>query len=80
MIVAWPEKLELAPGGPWQRAVLDLTEARVLDKAQPGVDGQYDRHDVATLCLNFNLPEGRVVDARLQIDGLFATKLPSPDA
>lgn len=77
-IAAWPEKFELAPGGPWQRALLDLTEARVLDKAKPGVDGQYDRHDVATICLNFNLPEGRAVDARLQIDGLAAAKLPPP--
>jgi cephalosporin-C deacetylase len=77
-IVTWPEKLELAPGGPWQRAVLDLTEARVLDKAKPGVDGKYDRHDVATICLNFNLPERGPVDARLQIDGLAAAALPPP--
>ena len=77
-IVAWPERLELVPGGPWQRAVLDLTEARVLDKAKPAVDGQYDRHDVATICLNFTLPEGRAVDARLQIDGLAVAKLPPP--
>jgi cephalosporin-C deacetylase-like acetyl esterase len=77
-IAAWPEKLELAAGRPWQRAVLDLTEARVLDKAKPNVDGQYDRHDVAVICLNFTLPAGRAVDARLQIDGLSAAKLPPP--
>ena len=75
-IVAWPEKLELAPGGPWQRAVLDLAEARVLDKATPNVEGRYDRHDVATICLNFLLPEGRAVDARLLIDGLCPAEIP----
>jgi len=77
-IVDWPEKLALVPGGPWQRAVLDLTESRVLDKATPNVDGRYDRHDVATICLNFLLPEGRAVDARLLIDGLRAVELPPP--
>jgi cephalosporin-C deacetylase-like acetyl esterase len=77
-IAAWPEKFELSPGRPWQRAVLDLTEARVLDKANPAADGQYDRHDVATICLNFTLPEGRAVDARLAIDGLAAAQLPAP--
>jgi len=77
-IVAWPEKLAMVPGGPWQRAVLDLTEARVLDKAKPNADGQYDRHDVATICLNFTLPEGLAVDARLRIDGLGVAKRPPP--
>jgi len=77
-IVRWPPKLKLAPGGDWQRAVLDLTDARVLDKAKPGPDGEYDRRDVAVICLNFLLPDAGAVDARLLIDGLRATSLPPP--
>ena len=57
-IAAWPEKLQLPPGGPWRRAVVDLAEARVLDKAKPNADGHYDRHDVAVICLNHRWLQG----------------------
>jgi len=78
-IVRWPKQLDLTPGGGWQRAALDLTEASILDKARPGPGAQYDRGDVATICLNFILPEG-AVEGRLLIDGLRATELPPPPA
>ena len=78
-IVSWPNHLDLSPGGTWQRAVLDLTDASILDKARPGPGAEYDRSDVATICLNFLLPEG-AVDGRLLIDGLRATELPPPPA
>jgi len=78
-IVKWPKGLDLSPGKPWQRAVLDLTEASILDKAQPGPGGEYDRSDVATICLNFTLPDG-AIDGQLLIDGLRATELPPPPA
>ncbi|MFH1921636.1 MAG: hypothetical protein ABIP48_17365, partial [Planctomycetota bacterium] len=78
-IVRWPKQLDLSPGGAWQRAVLDLTDASILDKARPGPDAKYDRSDVATICLNFTLPEG-AVEGRLLIDGLRATELPPPPA
>ena len=76
-IAKWPAKLDLSPGSGWQRAVLDLTEARVLDKDKPGVPGEYDRRDVTVICLNFEHPDG-AVDDRLLIDGMRAAKLPPP--
>jgi len=78
-IVKWPDELELQPGGEWRRSVLDLTDARILDKARPGLDGRYDRHDVACICLNFTLPRG-AVDACLLIDGMRPVSLPPPPA
>ena len=77
-VVPWPKGLDLSPGAPWQRAVLDLTEARVIDKAKPGPDGEYDRRDVTVICLNFLLPDAGAVDARLLLDGLRTSKLPPP--
>ena len=78
-IVKWPKELDLSPGTAWQRVELDLTEASILDKARPGPGGEYDRSDVATICLNFTLPEG-AIDGQLLIDGLRATELPPPPA
>ncbi len=75
-IAKWPGKLQL-PVGEWKKATIDLTEATVLDKAKPGVDGEYDRKDVATVCLNFTLPDGEV-DNELLIDGFKITQLPPP--
>ena len=55
---------------------MNLANARVLDKATPNQAGTYDRHDVATICLNFTLPPGPV-DITLRIDGIRPTTLPS---
>lgn len=76
-IASWPAGFSVAAGEGWQRAVLDLTDVRVLDKAKPGEDGEYHRKDVATICLNFVLPPG-AMDARLLVDAMHVTKLPPP--
>ena len=76
-IVPWPNGLDLAHVGVWQRILLDLTDARILDKAKPNGPGVYDRHDVSTICLNFGLPKG-AVDARLLLDAMRVTVLPPP--
>ena len=76
-IATWPPGLSLGAGDGWQRAVLDLTDVPVLDKAKPGEDGEYHRKDVATICLNFSLPPGPV-DAKLLLDGMRVAKLPPP--
>jgi len=74
----WPAKPKLIEGGPWQRTVLDLVSASVLDKAKPKKPGEYDRRDVETICLNFTFPPGEV-EAILLIDGLGPAKLPPPE-
>lgn len=77
-IVSWPDDLDLSKPGEWQRVILNLWESRVLDKSLPNQEGgEYDRHDVATICLNFTLPAG-AVDGRLLIDGLRPAKLGEP--
>ena len=76
-VVKWPRKLTLSAGGEWQRAVIDLTAARIIDKAKPGPDAEYDRSDVATICLNFTLPKGEV-DTKLLIDAMRTVALPPP--
>ena len=68
--------VDISVPGQWQRAVLNLANARVIDKATPNQAGTYDRHDVATICLNFTLPPGPV-DITLRIDGIRPTTLPS---
>ena len=74
-IVDWLDAIDVSAPGEWQRAVIDLTNVRVLDKATPNEAGIYDRHDVTTVCLNFELPRG-VVDITLLIDGMRTTTLP----
>ena len=74
-IASYLDGADLAAPGSWQKAVLDLTNVRVIDKATPGQAGSYDRHDVATICLNFLLPPG-AVDITLRIDGIRAATLP----
>ena len=74
-IVDWLDVVDVSAPGQWQRTVIDLTNVRVLDKATPNEAGTYDRHDVTTICLNFELPRG-AVDITLLIDGLRATTLP----
>jgi cephalosporin-C deacetylase-like acetyl esterase len=66
----------LKPGEDWHRVVLDLADARVLDKSLPaGKIGTYDRRNVKTICINFLLSEG-AVNGRLLIDELSEVKLP----
>jgi len=74
-IADWLDEIDLSAPGQWQRAVIDLTNVRVLDKATPNQAGIYDRHDVTTICLNFLLPAG-AVDITLLIDGMRTTTLP----
>ena len=74
-IADWPDGIDVSGPGQWQRAVVDLTNVRVLDKATPHQGGVYDRHDVTTICLNFLLPAG-AVDITLLIDGMRTTTLP----
>ena len=76
-VIPWPRQLDLGQTGQWQRVVLDLTEARVLDKDRPGKPGSYDRRDVATVCFNFNIPAGEL-DATLLIDKVQPIRLPPP--
>ncbi|MDP7301492.1 MAG: hypothetical protein QGG09_00225, partial [Pirellulaceae bacterium] len=54
----WLDEIDMSAPGQWQRTVVDLTNVRVLDKATPNQAGIYDRHDVTTICLNFQLPPG----------------------
>ena len=68
--------VDISGPGQWQRALFDLAHARVLDKAAPNQSGTYDRHDVATICLNFVLPPG-AVDITLLIDAVGPATLPS---
>jgi cephalosporin-C deacetylase-like acetyl esterase len=66
----------LKSGGDWQRVVLDLADARILDKDLPaGQTGTYDRREVATICVNFVLPDG-AVKGRLLLDDLREAVLP----
>lgn len=74
-IADWSDDVDVSAPGDWQRAVIDLTNVRVLDKASPDQAGSYDRRDVTTICLNFLLPPG-AVDSTLLIDGLRTTTLP----
>lgn len=74
-IADWSDEVDVSAPGDWQRAVIDLTNVRVLDKACPDQAGSYDRRDVTTICLNFHLPPGEV-DCTLLIDGLQTTTLP----
>ncbi|NUQ61678.1 MAG: hypothetical protein HUU20_04265 [Pirellulales bacterium] len=74
-IADWPDGIEASAPSQWQRTVIDLTNVRVLDKAIPNQAGVYDRSNVATICLNFELPPG-AVDMTLRIDGIRATTLP----
>ncbi len=74
-IADWLDDVDLSAPALWQRAVIDLTNVRVLDKATPNQAGIYDRHDVTTICLNFRLPPG-AVDITLLIDGMRTTTLP----
>ena len=74
-IADWLDVIDMSAPGEWQRTVVDLTSVRVLDKATPNQAGIYDRHDVTTICLNFELPRG-AVDITLLIDGMRTTTLP----
>jgi len=74
-IVGWLDAIDVSAPGEWQRTVIDLTNVRVLDKATPNQAGVYDRHDVTTICLNFQLPPD-AVDLTLLIDGMRTTTLP----
>lgn len=74
-IVDWLDAVDVSAPGDWQRTVIDLTNVRVLDKATPNQAGTYDRHDVTTICLNFQLPPG-AVDITLLMDGMRTTTLP----
>ncbi|HJN13524.1 MAG TPA: hypothetical protein QF564_32920 [Pirellulaceae bacterium] len=71
----WLDEIDMSAPGQWQRTVVDLTNVRVLDKATPNQAGIYDRHDVTTICLNFQLPPG-AADITLLIDGMQTTTLP----
>jgi cephalosporin-C deacetylase-like acetyl esterase len=71
-----PKPVILKPGVQWQRVMLDLADATILDKSLPtGQPGTYDRRDVATICINFLLPEG-AVQGRLLLDDLRGAVLP----
>lgn len=74
-IADWLDDVDISAPGQWQRAVIDLTNARVLDKAIPEQAGSYDRRDVSTICLNFDLPPG-AVDITLLMAGMRTTTLP----
>jgi len=74
-IADWLDEIELLTPGEWRRSVVDLSNVRVLDKATPNQARIYDRHDVTTICLNFQLPPG-AVDVTLLIDGMRTTTLP----
>ena len=74
-VADWLDEVDLSVPGEWQRTVVDLSNVRVLDKATPNQAGTYDRHDVTTICLNFQLPPG-AVDITLLIDGMRPTELP----
>ena len=74
-IVDWLDEIDLSAPGDWQRTVIDLTGVRVIDKATPNQAGIYDRHDVTTICLNFELSPG-AADITLLIDGMRTTTLP----
>ncbi len=76
-VAQWPGGLDLSVPGTWRKAVIDLIDVRILDKANPGPDGEYDRHDVSTICLNFELPPGEV-DGVLLLDGMRPAVLPPP--
>lgn len=71
----WLDEIDVSAPGQWQRAVIDLTNVRILDKSNPNQAGIYDRHDVTTICLNFQLPPGEA-DNTLLIDGMRTTMLP----
>ena len=74
-IADWLDEIDVSAPGEWQRTVIDLASARILDKATPNQAGTYDRHDVTTICLNFQLPPG-AVDITMLIDGMRTTTLP----
>lgn len=74
-IADWSDEVDVSAPGEWQRAVIDLTNVRVIDKSTPDQAGVYDRHDVSIICLNFQLPPG-AVDITLLIDGMRPTTLP----
>ncbi|NLX99261.1 MAG: hypothetical protein GXY83_24250 [Rhodopirellula sp.] len=74
-VADWVDEIDMTAPGQWQRAVIDLTNVRVIDKATPNQAGSYDRGDVATICLNFELPPG-AVDTTLRIDAMRPTTLP----
>jgi len=74
-VADWLDAIDMSAPGQWQRAVIDLTNVRVIDKATPNQAGTYDRRDVTTICLNFQLPPG-AVDITLLIDGMRTTTLP----
>ena len=74
-IADWLDDVDLFEPDQWQRTVIDLTNVRVIDKATPNQAGAYDRRDVTTICLNFQLPPG-AVDITLLIDGMQTTTLP----
>ncbi|MFV1968136.1 MAG: hypothetical protein ACC628_22150, partial [Pirellulaceae bacterium] len=74
-IADWLDPIDISAPSQWQRTVVDLTNVRVLDKATPNQAGIYDRHDVTTICLNFQLPPG-AVDITMLIDGMRTTTLP----
>ena len=74
-IADWLDDVDVSVPGQWQRAVIDLSNVRVIDKATPDQTGGYGRHDVTTICLNFVLPAG-AVGITLLIDGMRATTLP----
>lgn len=66
----------LKPGADWHQITFDLEEARILDKSLPtGKQGTYDRQKVATICINFLLPKGKV-QGRLLLDGLKPIDVP----
>ncbi|MFV1994505.1 MAG: hypothetical protein ACC661_03630 [Verrucomicrobiales bacterium] len=75
-IADWLDDIDVLAPGQWQRAVVDLTNVRVLDKTTPKQAGLYERRDVTTICLNFSLPPG-AVDITLLIDGMRTTTLPT---
>jgi len=74
-VADWLDDIDMSAPGEWQRTVVDLSSARVIDKATPNQAGVYDRHDVTTICLNFQLPPG-AVDVTLLMDGMRTTTLP----
>ena len=66
----------LESGADWRKVDFDLAEANILDKSLPaGKHGTYNRREVATICINLLLPEGRV-RGRILIDGLKPTEVP----
>lgn len=74
-IADWFDEIDISAPGQWQRTVVDLSNVRVLDKATPNQAGIYDRRDVTTICLNFELPPG-TIDITMLIDGMRTTTLP----